>query len=325
MRTRNNKQLIELILTKSREICNTLRPSQHSKRGRPRAYEDHLIVAALLIKILENLSLRDLEERLKDLFPKVPDFTTLHYRFKKLEQSYLKKLIEKTAEEIMERLQAKEFHCLIADGTGFGYAQAYELKWKKGEELRNVKSHVKTEVLIGTVQGKAVVVGVNTGKPYADENTLLRPMLKDLKFRARYFLGDAYYGKSVGVLKEIKELGMEAIVPVRDTTHTRVRNEYRLWAKRNYEVRGKVYRKNRFRVEQVIGIVKNRFGDRDRVRDFHTACLYVLGRFVLYNLILLLKLSLLWLKLLRDGLLLGYLILQASVIFSTGSGSHWNR
>jgi len=217
---------MKLILTKSREICNTLRPSQHSKRGRPRAYEDHLIVAALLIKILENLSLRDLEERLKDLFPKVPDFTTLHYRFKKLKQSYLKKLIHKTAEEIIERLQAKEFHCLIADGTGFGYAQAYELKWKKGKELRNVKSHVKTEVLIGTLRGKAVVVGVNTGKPYADENTLLRSMLKELSFRARYFLGDAYYGKSVGVLREIKELRMEDLMEAVNDVKKRLKLKY---------------------------------------------------------------------------------------------------
>ncbi len=58
-------------------------------------------------------------------------------------------------------------------------------------------------------------------------------------------------------------------------------------------------RKNRFRVEQVIGIVKNRFGDRDCVRDFHVASLYVLARFALYNLILLYKLLLLWLNLLR--------------------------
>ncbi|AAC07367.1 IS5-like element ISAae1 family transposase [Aquifex aeolicus] len=299
MRTRNNKQLIKLILTKSREICNTIRPSQYNKRGRPRVYEDHLIVAALLIKILENLSLRDLEERLKDLFPKVPDFTTLHYRFRKLNRGYLKELIHRTAKEIMEKLQAKEFYCLIADGTGFGYAQAYELKWKKGKELRNVKSHVKTEVLVGVVRNKAIVVDINTGKSYADENMLLRSMLKELGFRARYFLGDAYYGKSAGVLEEIKKLRMESIVPVRDTAHTRVRNMYRLWAKRNYEIRRKVYRKNRYRVEQVIGIVKNRFGDRDNVYDFEIASLYVLGRFVLYNLILLLKLLLLCLNLLR--------------------------
>ncbi len=88
-------------------------------------------------------------------------------------------------------------------------------------------------------------------------------------------------------------------MPVRDTTHTRVRNSVRLWVKGNYERRRKVYKKNRYRIEQVIGIVKNRFGDRDCVRDFHTASLYVLARFALYNLILLYKLLLLCFNLLR--------------------------
>ncbi|QWK20183.1 MAG: hypothetical protein KNN13_02300 [Hydrogenobacter thermophilus] len=62
------------------------------------------------------------EERLKELFPKVPDFTTLHYRLKKLSKSHLESLIQKTAQEILQTLKAKELHCLIADGTGFGYA-----------------------------------------------------------------------------------------------------------------------------------------------------------------------------------------------------------
>jgi ribosomal protein L15 len=72
------------------------------------------------------------KERLKDIFPKVPDFTTIHYRFKKLNQDYLKELIEQTARQIIEELEAKELYCLIADGTGSGYAQTYNLTWKKG-------------------------------------------------------------------------------------------------------------------------------------------------------------------------------------------------
>ncbi len=56
----------------------------------------------------------------------------------------------------------------------------------------------------------------------------------------------------------------------------------RLWVKDNYEKRRKVYRKNRFRVEQVI----------DWTKDFHTASLYVLARFALCNLILLYRLFL---------------------------------
>jgi hypothetical protein len=39
----------------------------------------------------------------------------------------------------MKVLKAKEFHCLIADGTGFGYGETYQLSWKKGKEPGEVK------------------------------------------------------------------------------------------------------------------------------------------------------------------------------------------
>ncbi len=59
---------------------------------------------------------------------------------------------------------------------------------------------MKTEILGGVVRGKTVIVDVNTGKAYSDENKFLMPMLERMEFRARYFIGDAYYGKSVEVL-----------------------------------------------------------------------------------------------------------------------------
>ena len=48
----------------------------------------------------------------------------------------------------------KEIYTAIADGTGFGYDEAYYLNNKRGAEIRKVKSHIKTEVLIGSVKGK---------------------------------------------------------------------------------------------------------------------------------------------------------------------------
>ena len=65
-----------------------------------------------------------------------------------------------------------------------------------------MRSHVKTEILVGVVKGKAVVVGVNTGRAYSDECRLLSTMLRHISFRARYFLGDAYCGK-VEILRKV--------------------------------------------------------------------------------------------------------------------------
>jgi len=93
-------------------------------------------------------------------------------------------LIHKTAEEIMKELEAKEFYVLISDATGFGYKDTHKLSWLKAKELR--------EVLVGVVKGKTVVVGENVAKAYSDECKLLSPMLKKLKLKAKYFLGDAY-------------------------------------------------------------------------------------------------------------------------------------
>ena len=59
----------------------------------------------------------------------------------------------------------------------------------------------------------------------------------------------------------------------------------------------KVYKK-RGNVGGPIGIVKNTMGNRDRIKGMHVASLYVLGRFVIYNLAPLRELFLLWIKLL---------------------------
>ncbi|MDO3651377.1 transposase, partial [Nocardia mangyaensis] len=170
-----------------------------NKRGRPIKYENKLIIFALLVKTLFRLSFRDTEDFLLELFPNqpIPDFSTLFYRFKNMDKEIIENLIQELAYEIKYRLEAKEFYCIIADGTGFGYAETYNLKYKRGEEIRQVKLHIKTEVLMGIVRGKRVILGVKTGEAYTCERKLLKEMIKDIKIEGIYFLGDSYYGMEV--------------------------------------------------------------------------------------------------------------------------------
>jgi hypothetical protein len=154
----------------------------------------------------------------------------------------------------MEKLKAKEFHSLIADGTGFGYSDTFKLLWMKGKEIRQVRTHIKTGVLVGVVRDKAVVVGVNTGEAYSDEGKLLEPVLRALEFRAKYFLGDAYYG-SVKVLREVKQLNMVAVVPVKDTVRKKARDPYRLWQRRTMKVGGRFIRRTGLGIGTVLGII----------------------------------------------------------------------
>ena len=68
----------------------------------------------------------------------------------------MKEKIEKFAKKIIEEKEkeGKKLKAIIADKAGFGYAKAYYLKEKRGEKLRKVSSHVKTEVIVVVMQGK---------------------------------------------------------------------------------------------------------------------------------------------------------------------------
>jgi hypothetical protein len=100
-------------------------------------------------------------------------------------------------------------------------------------------------------------------------------------------LGDAYYGIEIGILKEIKQMGMVAVVPVRDSLRVKVRSQERLWAKEEYENHKYLYKRNRYKIEQLIGYVKNIMDNRDNTRIYGLASLYVLARFAVYNFLML--------------------------------------
>ena len=200
-----------------------------------------------------------------------------------MDEALLRKLTKNVAKDILLKLNANGFYALIADGTGFGYSDAFYLTYKRGQQLRKVKSHVKTEILAGIIKGKTIVLNINASLAYTDEGKLLKPMLEEFCEKCKYFAADRYYG-TAEILK-IKEKGMLALIPLRDTIHQKVRNTYRVWAKKNYEKFKENYKKIRYRIEQIIGIVKNIFGDRDRTFLFKMAKLRVYARFALYNLI----------------------------------------
>jgi hypothetical protein len=115
-------------------------------------------------------------------------------------------------------------------------------------------------------------------------------------------LGDAYYGIEIGILKEIKQMGMVAVVPVRDSLRVKVRSQERLWAKEEYENHKYLYKRNRYKIEQLIGYVKNIMDNRDnrRIYELALASLYVLARFAVYNFLMLWNLYLFFEILIAD-------------------------
>lgn len=289
------------------------------RKGRPVKYSDEIIILALLLKQHMNLSFRDLEEYMLLFFPResVPDFSSIFYRFKTLDSDILECIIKQIAQEIEKILNIKEYYAVMADGTGFGYDGTFTLSYLRGKRLREVKSHIKTEVLIG-IWGKYVIcVGIKAGKAYTDEIVLLNEILSKTHIKARYFIADAYYGK-IELIRYMEESEKAmCIIPIKDTPHRSVRNIYRKSVKERYEdgYYRRIYKK-RSVVERFIGNVKNKWGDRDRTKEFRIAVNCVLARFLLWNLQLYLRvrfLSLLYSVLcLRAYLRLYY---QPSMIF----------
>jgi len=57
---------------------------------------------------------------------------------------------------------------LITDGTGFGYDDTYYQSWERGKRLKEVKTHIKTQVIIGTKDDISIPIAVETSISYGD-------------------------------------------------------------------------------------------------------------------------------------------------------------
>ena len=100
------------------------------------------------MKVALKLSFREVIIQASQCFCHLPHYSTLYYRAQKLNNTELQTLITSVAEEIMSTLNSKHLELVMADGTGFGYKDTVTLSFKRGQELRKVKSHVMTEVLV---------------------------------------------------------------------------------------------------------------------------------------------------------------------------------
>ncbi len=86
-----NRQLVkrgEILVSKD---LFEAEPEEAKKRpGKPKVYSDTFIIFALIVKSLKGLTYRELQGFLASFFAdmnvKVPNFRTIHYRFKKLSQ-----------------------------------------------------------------------------------------------------------------------------------------------------------------------------------------------------------------------------------------------
>jgi hypothetical protein len=142
---------------------------QAKKKGRPQKYEDALIITLWLFQIPNNYSYRETLEKAKN---------EGFYRVKQLDDELLKSILEECARLL---LRDKQTLCYIADATGFGFGDKYNLNWKRGTKIRTVQCHVRLEVIIAVDENKRkIITAVETGGPYESEIGMLRKALKKL-------------------------------------------------------------------------------------------------------------------------------------------------
>ena len=107
--------------------------------------------------------------------PRVPDFSTLHYRVRRLPQERWEEFNRWLAQRA---LAWDEPELLLVDGTGWGFGLPYWACWRRVEELRRLPSHVKGVVVVGELLGKRVLLGPSLGPPYSDERRLAERWLQ---------------------------------------------------------------------------------------------------------------------------------------------------
>ncbi|MCS6998550.1 MAG: hypothetical protein NZL86_04045 [Aquificaceae bacterium] len=96
------------------------------------------------------------------------------------------------------------------------------------------------------------------------------------------------------MISYFEERRIKCVIPISETIRQGVRNAYRKLVKGRYEDEKhyrKIYKHGRYKIEQLFGNIKLTWGDKDRTRIYELARLFVMVGFILWNLMVLLKLS----------------------------------
>lgn len=264
---------------------------QAKKRGRPQKYEDALIITLWLFQILNNYSYRETLEKAKDEGFNVPSLCDYHYRVGRLDDELLNSILEECAKLLLEDKQSL---CYIADATGFGFGDKYNLNWKRGTQIRTVQSHVRLEAIIAVDENKRkIITAVETGGPYESEVEMLRNALKRLKpQKGLPFIADKGYD-AVDIIESLLDRGFEPAIRIKETMRMSIRHPLRKLSNENW----KRYGKMRYRVEQLFGSIKQKIGSsfkllrKDLARKASLACAILWNFWVLATYLFLLFLS----------------------------------
>jgi Transposase DDE domain len=273
----------------------------HEKGGRPRDYDDALILTIACIQNLHQFSFREALEFCGDIFPELPTLSTYHYRLSKISPKIAQGFVAHLGKKIQKENQTQEgaskrTRFFVTDGTGFSFHDVYPMKLHLGTEIRKIAAHVKIVVLVGIFgANRRFVISANAGRPYAAETKLVAPLLNDLDPSYGYLVADKGYDShdviAAGMAKGLKP----AIAIKQGRLRKKINDPLRLISKKNAD-NPKVYRK-RTLVEGMFGNVKQKLSSHIKIFRLDIAQTFALLRFALFNMAILVSLeqALIWL------------------------------
>lgn len=278
------KKLYEL----AREYLATRHvPPPNPKGGRPRTYDDALILTIASIQNLNQYSFREALEYCEDYFADLPALSTYHDRLAQFTSDIAQGFIEYTGKKIISLAKPntpQKGRVLIVDGTGFSYYDVYPMKFFNGMDIRKIKTHVKVGALIGLAGGKRFVVSAGAGKSYAGDTTLVQPLLEKLESGRGYVLGDKGFDSN-RIMATIIEKGYCPAIDIKQgylkKNIRKIKDPLRLQSKKNAD-NEKIYNQ-RTLIEGLFGNIKQKLSSHVRVFKLEIAKTFALLRFALLN------------------------------------------
>ncbi len=253
------------------------------KGGRPREYDDALILTIASIQNLNQYSFREALEYCEDHFSDLPVLSTYHDRLAQLTSDIAQGFIEYIGKRIVSAVKAdtpKQGRIFIMDGTGFSYHDSYPMKFFNGMEIRKIRTHVKIAALMGLAGQRRFVVSAAAGLAYSGDTKLIQPLLENLPDGKGYILGDKGFD-SLRIMSTVAERGYRPVIPIKRGRHMkRIKDPLRVVSQRNA---GKNIYRQRPLIEGLFGNLKQKLSSHVRIFKVEIAKIFALLRFALLN------------------------------------------
>lgn len=261
------------------------------KGGRPRTYDDALILTIASIQNLNQYSFREALEYCEDYFSNLPALSTYHDRLALLTSDIAQGFVEHIGKKIVRVSESdapKEGRFFVMDGTGFSYHDSYPMKFFRGMEIRKIRTHVKIAALMGLAGRRRFVVSARAGPPYAGDAKLIQPLLDELPKGYGSVLGDKGFD-SIRIMSAVAKKGYHPVIPVKQgRCHQHIKHPLRIVSQRNAEK--KIYRQRPL-IEGLFGNLKQKLSSHVRIFKLETAKTFALLRFALLNISILVSLE----------------------------------